>query len=286
MINLKLLLKNFFCKSRYETNSHIIVKFLGIRFKFRKKIIETQANIECYNIIGNNNTIIYNDSNLEGIINGLNIEINGNNNTIILKGNEFIGKCLIKIEGNNNKVTLKKTKFTNCSFSIKSSDNIVDIKENCNLCDLHASFCCGDKQILNIGYETTCHYNDIFLHEECASLSIGNDCMLSGCIIIWTTDGHAIMDKTTKQILNKPSKVVIGNHVWIGFGAYLCKNAKISNNSIVGARSVVTKNFNEENIIIAGNPAKIIKRNIEWDRTTATEKEKELSNINNSEDIN
>jgi len=30
--------------------------------------------------------------------------------------------------------------------------------------------------------------------------------------------------------------------------------------------SVVTKPFEESNIILAGNPAKIVKRNINWDR--------------------
>ncbi len=34
--------------------------------------------------------------------------------------------------------------------------------------------------------------------------------------------------------------------------------------SIIGASSVVTKRFDENNIAIGGNPAKIIKRNINW----------------------
>ena len=44
------------------------------------------------------------------------------------------------------------------------------------------------------------------------------------------------------------------------------KNVKIADNSIVGWGSIVTKEFNEPNVIIAGIPAKIVKRGINWDR--------------------
>lgn len=40
--------------------------------------------------------------------------------------------------------------------------------------------------------------------------------------------------------------------------------SKISDNSILGAKSVLAKKINEENVVIAGNPAKIIRRNINW----------------------
>ena len=48
------------------------------------------------------------------------------------------------------------------------------------------------------------------------------------------------------------------------------KKVEIQDGSVVGANSVVTKKFNEPNIIIAGNPAKIIRRNILWKRDIVT----------------
>lgn len=51
----------------------------------------------------------------------------------------------------------------------------------------------------------------------------------------------------------------IGNNADIGFGTTIIGKVNIANNIIIGANSVVTKSFNEENIIIAGNPAKKIK---------------------------
>ena len=44
----------------------------------------------------------------------------------------------------------------------------------------------------------------------------------------------------------------------------ILKNTKISDNSIIGAGAIVNKKFEEKNVIIAGVPAGIIKRNINW----------------------
>ena len=56
--------------------------------------------------------------------------------------------------------------------------------------------------------------------------------------------------------------VVIGRYVWIGENARICKGVNIGDNSIVAANSVVTKDV-PANSIAAGNPARIVKTNLE-----------------------
>ena len=53
---------------------------------------------------------------------------------------------------------------------------------------------------------------------------------------------------------------IIGDNVVIYPGARIIGNVKIGNNSIVGTNAVVTHDV-EENVTVAGVPAKIIKRN-------------------------
>jgi len=56
----------------------------------------------------------------------------------------------------------------------------------------------------------------------------------------------------------KTSSIVIGDNVWLGANVIILPGVKLANGCIVGAGSVVTKSFEEENSIITGNPAKAI----------------------------
>ena len=70
----------------------------------------------------------------------------------------------------------------------------------------------------------------------------------------------------TEHRINEPKDIVIGNHVWIGKRVQCLKGTVISDNSIVGAGSLVTKEFCESNVIVAGNVAKVIKKGVSWKR--------------------
>lgn len=55
------------------------------------------------------------------------------------------------------------------------------------------------------------------------------------------------------------SAPIIGDNTYIGPGAKLYGKIVIPNGCVIGANSVVNKSFEEENVCIAGAPAKIIK---------------------------
>lgn len=76
---------------------------------------------------------------------------------------------------------------------------------------------------------------------------IGDNCNFHGnnCI---GTDGKS------------PIPPKIGNNVDIGFGAIIIGNIEIADGVKIGANSVVNKSVLEKNAVVAGVPAKIIKR--------------------------
>ena len=53
--------------------------------------------------------------------------------------------------------------------------------------------------------------------------------------------------------------VVIHDNVWVGANSTILPGVTIGENTIVGAGSVVTKSF-EKNLIVAGNPARILRK--------------------------
>lgn len=56
--------------------------------------------------------------------------------------------------------------------------------------------------------------------------------------------------------------IVIGENCWIGSHVRICKGVTIGDNSVVAACSVVTKDV-PANCIVAGNPAKVVKTDID-----------------------
>ena len=113
------------------------------------------------------------------------------------------------------------------------------------------------------GAGSHCEQIRVFVQEK--DLILGKDCMLSDNIEIMTSDAHTICDKKTGEITNRlKGQMIIGDHVWIGRRVFLTKRANIPSGCVVGACSVVTRPFTEENCVIAGFPAKVIKTGIEW----------------------
>lgn len=53
--------------------------------------------------------------------------------------------------------------------------------------------------------------------------------------------------------------IVIGAGVWIAAQAFICPGVTIGDNSVVGARAVVTKDV-PPGVIVAGNPARVIRQ--------------------------
>lgn len=70
------------------------------------------------------------------------------------------------------------------------------------------------------------------------------------------TANHSLNDVDKHQ---KPREITIGKNCWVGMNSVILPGVHLGDNVIVGAGSVVTKSFPDCNILIAGNPAKLIK---------------------------
>ena len=201
--------------------------------------------------------------------------INGNNNHIrLIRENENIEispfnkieGLSISIKGNNNMILIEEPyKFINSKICLDANNSFVKIGAN-SICNTLVILNNGgfSNRNVEIGKNFACWGCEILLNGRENNVHIGDDCMFSKEIHIMNGDGHSIF--INGQKLPPAEDIHIGNHVWIGMGVYILKNSVIANNSIVGAGSVVAKHFEQENVAIAGNPAKIIKHNVNWSR--------------------
>lgn len=93
-------------------------------------------------------------------------------------------------------------------------------------------------------------------------ITIGDYCAISDNVQILDSDFHPITYNGKTSAMSKP--VHIGDHVWIGRSAIILKGVTIGDGAIVGAGSVVTRDV-PARCLVAGNPARVIKENVEWE---------------------
>ena len=86
-------------------------------------------------------------------------------------------------------------------------------------------------------------------------LKIGNNCSISTETIIYT----ATHSTGSKDFAYYEKSTIIGDGVWVGARAMILPGVEISENSVIGACSVVTTGIYESKGIYVGIPAKRIK---------------------------
>ncbi len=174
-------------------------------------------------------------------------------------------RCSIQVLGNRNKIVVgKECNLKNFSIVIYGDDNCVVIGEKCIFDSVTIHIEDNNNNVV-IGDRTTVQKNTELACIEGCELIVGEDCMLSSDISLRTGDSHSIITMDGKRT-NHSKSVYIGNHVWIGMRALVMKGSKVLDNSIIGAGSLVTGNFNQKNIMLAGIPAKMINENVDWKR--------------------
>lgn len=113
----------------------------------------------------------------------------------------------------------------------------------------------------NVSATNPCHISAV----EGCTVTIGDDVMFASGNEIRADDGHPIFDVKTGLRVNPARPITIGNHVWVGGRVVLLAGASIGAGSVLGWGSVV-KGRIPNNVIAVGVPAKVVRKNIAWER--------------------
>ena len=108
---------------------------------------------------------------------------------------------------------------------------------------------------VHIGEDFYANFNCTLL--DICPITIGKNCMLAPNVQLYTAT-HPLdpVKRNTSIEFGKP--ITLGDNVWVGGGAIIIPGVTLGNNVVVGAGAVVTKSF-PDNVVIGGNPAKVIK---------------------------
>lgn len=114
----------------------------------------------------------------------------------------------------------------------------------------------GENFIANNGFICSCEN----------SIEFGNDVLFGWACSVMDGDGHRIIQGKSNEIINESKPIIIEDHVWIAANSTILKGALIKKNCVIAFNSIINKKYFEENVILGGKPAHIVKREIQWIR--------------------
>ncbi len=121
---------------------------------------------------------------------------------------------------------------------------------------IEPTFKCDYGYNISVGKNFFANFDCVIL--DVCPVTIGDYVFLAPGVHIYTATHPLDAEKRNSgEEYGKP--VAIGNSVWIGGRAVIAPGVTIGNNIVIAAGAVVTKDV-EDNVVVGGNPAKVIKR--------------------------
>lgn len=120
---------------------------------------------------------------------------------------------------------------------------------------IEPSFKCDYGYNITVGDNFFANYDCVML--DVCPITIGSNVFLAPGVHIYTAT-HPLDPVERSSGYEYGKSVKIGNDVWLGGRSVICPGVTIGNNVVVAAGAVVTKDV-PDNVVVGGNPAKIIK---------------------------
>lgn len=120
---------------------------------------------------------------------------------------------------------------------------------------IEPTFKCDYGYNIKVGDNFYANFDCVML--DVCPITIGNNVFLAPGVHIYTAT-HPLNPEERNSGAEFGKSVKIGDSVWLGGRSVICPGVTIGNNVVVAAGAVVTKDV-PDNVVVGGNPAKIIK---------------------------
>ncbi len=108
---------------------------------------------------------------------------------------------------------------------------------------------------IEVGPGTTVNNGAVIISDG-PGVIIGPNCRIGPMVQIYDSDFHAV-NQSNRRLPAAKGSVRIGERVFIGANAIICKGVNIGDGSVIGAGSVVTSDVPARSVA-AGNPCRLI----------------------------
>lgn len=120
---------------------------------------------------------------------------------------------------------------------------------------IEPTFRCDYGSNIHVGENFYANFDCVFL--DVCEIRIGDNCFVAPGVHIYTAT-HPLNAQERISGVEYGIPVTIGDNVWIGGRAVINPGVKIGNNVVVASGAVVTKDV-PDNVVVGGNPARVIK---------------------------
>jgi len=122
-------------------------------------------------------------------------------------------------------------------------------------CYIEPTLTCSYGCHMFVGDHFFANSNCVFMDD--AKITFGNYVFIGPNCQFYTAH-HPIHWKNRNRKLEKAMPITVGDNVWFGGSCVILPGVTVGNNVVIGAGSVVTRDI-PDNVIAAGNPARILR---------------------------
>lgn len=123
-------------------------------------------------------------------------------------------------------------------------------------CIVESPFYCTYGKNTRLGDHVYLNFSCVILDNN--EVLIGSHVMIGPAVQIYTA-AHPLEAEVRNQGWEVAASIAIADNVWIGGGAILLPGVTIGRNAVVGAGAVVSRSVPAD-VVVAGNPARVIRR--------------------------
>ncbi len=171
-------------------------------------------------------------------------------------GRNFTARALpILVKDGSSKISIQDDVILKGQVDLRATKGAVLVLKNGVRLDKEVRIVATNKAKVTFDENADIGCNSIF---NCGSdVHVGRHVLMAGFCYIQTSNHKIARDAIIQSQGYTHHSIYIGDDCWLGGGAFILPGVKLGTGVVVGANSVVNKNFLDFNIV-AGSPAKII----------------------------